>query len=84
MNKYEDAINKIVESYDAFYIENKYDPKNGTHKEEFALLEDLVPKGDKVGSALAWIKGQYDCYYKDSIDTKEGPFEYLRGIAKNM
>lgn len=84
MNKYEEAIEKVVESYDAFYILNKYDPEKGTHVEEFALLEDLIPHGEKVANALSWIKHQYDCYYKEEVDTAEGPFEYLRSIAKTL
>ena len=69
---YKEAINNLKNEYDAFYVENKYG--SGTHKAEFELLSTL--KGEKVHSALAWIKDCYDCYYKDELN----PFDYLESL----
>ena len=71
------AIETIMNSYDAFYIENKYG--DGTHKEEFKILEEHFKEDDMGKRALNWIKHEYDCYYKD--DNTEGVgtvFEYLK------
>ena len=58
-----EAVKEILNSYDAFYITNKYGD-DGTHKEEFNLLKDYF-KNDEVGlKALSWISHVYDCYYK--------------------
>ena len=70
-----EAINKLKNEYDAFYIENKYG--SGTHKEEFELLSTL--KGEYVRNALAWIKDCYDCYYKDELED-DNPFDYLESL----
>lgn len=70
------ALDEIKESYDAYYIENKYG--TNTHQKQFDLLEQNV-KGDKMPNALGWIKNCYDCYYKDDfIDEKGTAFEYIR------
>lgn len=50
--EYLEAVDKLENEYDAFYIGNKYG--DGTHKKEFELLANL--KGDKVPNALGWIK----------------------------
>ena len=79
MNKYEEALNEIKESYDAYFIGNKYG--EGTHKKQFDLLSTL--EGDKVKIAIAWIRDCYDCYYKSDFENEEGTaFEYLRNICK--
>lgn len=70
------ALDKIKESYDAYYFENKYG--ENTHKKEFDLLEQNV-KGDKMPNALGWIKNCYDCWYKDDFKDESGTaFEYIR------
>ena len=44
-------------------------------------MEEL--KGEKVTNALAWIKAQYDCHYKEEIENEVGnPFDYLEDLAK--
>jgi len=83
MNKYEKAINEIAETYDAFYIENKYGNGGGTHQKYFETLKDLIPYGDKVENALDWIMNEYDSYDQDIFDTESGPFEYLRRIVRD-
>lgn len=70
-----EAINKLKNEYDAFFIENKYGDE--THNEEFELLSTL--KGDKVINALAWIKDCYDCYYKDELE-EGNAFDYLESL----
>ena len=79
-NKYQEALDSIKESYDAFYIENKYG--TNTHLKEFELLSNL--KGEKVVNAINWIMFEYDCYYKDDYDDENGTaFGYLRGLIEN-
>ena len=77
MNKYKAALQSIMDSYDAFYIENKYG-ECITHKKEFELLESLATPDNKVKNALAWIKDKYDCFYKEEyMKIKDNPFTYL-------
>ena len=72
--QYEKALDRIFDSYDAFYYENKYGG-GGTHKEEFDILSEL--EGKHVQSALLWIRHQYDCYYKNEFLGEDTPFHYL-------
>ena len=76
------ALDEIKESYDAFYIVNKYDDGNtkNTHKEQFALLsKELNLPLDR--GALAWIKCEYDSYYKGDYEDETGSaFEYIRNL----
>lgn len=82
MNKYEQALNEIKESYDAFYFENKYG--NCTHQKQFELLATL-PNLSLEKGALCWIKYEYDCYYKDDyIDETGTAFEYIRNIIREV
>ena len=77
------AINEIQDSYDAFYILNKYGT-DGTHKKEFDILFEFV-KNDELGkNALNWIKHEYDCYYKNDYysNDKNSPFAYLEEFIK--
>ena len=77
--KYLNAVDKLENEYDAFYLGNRYDVDN-THKEEFELLKQL--KGDKVPNALAFIHDCYDCYYKHE-NGEDSPFEYLRKVIND-
>lgn len=78
---YEEALDKIKNSYDAFFIQNKYGDK-GTHDEEFNLLASL-PELSLDKGALCWIKYEYDCYYKDEYADEIGTaFEFVRNICK--
>ena len=78
------ALDEIKDSYDAFYIANKYDNDNisGTHTKQFDLLSrELELPLDR--GALAWIKWEYDCAYKSEYENEEGTaFGYIRGIIK--
>ncbi len=76
--EYLEAVDKLENEYDAFYIENKYG--DGTHKKEFELLAKL--KGEKVLNALNWIRNCYDCYYKHE-NGEDSPFEYLRKVIND-
>lgn len=76
MNKYQRAIEKLKNEYDAFYLENKYG--KGTHPEEFATLSEL--EGELVPNAIGWIRNCYDCYYQHELD-EDSAFAYLEKIA---
>ena len=71
------ALGALLDSYDAFYIENKYG--DGTHKNEFDLLKEYF-KADELGlRALSWIEYQYDHYYKSDYEGVKGTaFDYLK------
>lgn len=76
IEKYSEAIDHLLNEYDAFYIGNKYGDC-GEFKKDFELLSTL--QGKKVLNALNWIKDCYDCFYKDEMD-ENSPFAYLRGL----
>jgi len=76
------ALDEIKDGYDAFFIENKYDDNNtkNTHKEQFTLLSKELNLSLDRG-ALAWIKCEYDCYYKGDYEDETGTaFEYVRNL----
>jgi hypothetical protein len=76
------ALNDIQDSYDAFYIANKYGD-DGTHKKEFDILFKFVKDDDLGKRALNWIKHEYDCYYKEDYSHDENsPFAYLEKLIK--
>ncbi len=77
MNKYIEALNTLMNEYDAYYVENKYG--GCTHPKEFEILYQL--KGDLVINAIGWIKNCYDCYYKNEMDEKSA-FGYLKALAE--
>lgn len=78
--KFEEALDKIKNSYDAFYIKNKYG--KGTHNKEFELLATLPDLSLEKG-ALCWIKCQYDCYFKEDYEDERGAaFELIRKICR--
>lgn len=71
------AIDTLYNEYDAFYMLNTLgDIDDNTHKEEFKMLSEL--KGERVDSALNWIRFCYDCYYKNEYTGEETAFAYLR------
>ena len=80
MNRYEEAIEKLANEYDAFFVENKYG--QNTHAKEFELLNELSTKDNLVENALGWIKHEYDCYYKEKYNHQDSAFYYLSKIAK--
>lgn len=76
------ALDEIKETYDAYYIENKYG--TNTHQKQFDLLEQNV-KGDLMSSALYWIKNCYDCYYKNDFEDETGTaFGYIRSLINEV
>lgn len=76
------ALDEIKESYDAYFILNKYG--TNTHQKQFDLLEQNV-KGDKMPSTLNWIKHRYDCYYKDEFKDEKGTaFGYIRNLINEV
>lgn len=62
----EEALNSILRTYDAFYIENKYD-RGKTHKEEFEILEKTFEGDNYMLKVLNDIKHGYDCYYEEEM-----------------
>ena len=76
------AINKLQDSYDAFFIDNKYssleDLSNNTHKIEFELLFENFKNDEMCVKAINWIMGCYDYYYKDEFNDGNDAFSYLR------
>ena len=79
-----EALDKIRNSYDAFYFENKYG--TCTHEKEFQLLADNL-KDDKISiSAINWIRNCYDCYYKDEYlyESINNPFGYLKNKIEEL
>lgn len=78
------ALKKLWDEYDAFYMLNRYSWQyhENTHATEFEFLSKL--KGDKVHNALRWIHDCYDCDYKHQLEASEdNPFKYLYNIIKN-
>lgn len=85
MNKYEEALNRVKEGYDAYLIQNKYASHytQTTHSDEFDLLKNL--KGEKVVLAIHSIARSWDCYYADELQDETGtPFEYLRNLCREV
>jgi len=73
------SLKEIKESYDAFFVLNKYG--EGTHEEQFEVLQKHF-KNDRLSSnALRWIRDNYDCYRIDRQD-KSGPFYHLEQKLK--
>lgn len=79
MEEYLKAVDSLLDSYDAYYIANKYDEKNNTHKKEFKMLIDLFENSEMDLRAIQWIHNCYDCYYKSQYENDEkSPFAYLK------
>lgn len=78
--EYIKAVDDLLNGYDAYYITNKYDEKNNTHKNQFEMLIELF-KDDVISMrAIQWIHNCYDCYYKSQFENdEESPFAYLKG-----
>ena len=76
---------KIWESYDAYYLANKYGEET-THKEEFKKLRELLKDDEMSHRALNWISRCYDCYYKNEYEEKNdnNPFYYLQNELNNL
>lgn len=72
MEKYLNALEEILNNYDAFFINNKYgDMKENTHKEQFELLISLFKDDELSMRAINWIKNCYDCYYKSEVENDD-------------
>lgn len=77
---YINAVDDLINSYDAYYFLNKYSELNeGTHGKQFEMLYDYLKDDEMCVRALKWIKNCYDCYYKEDVkDNKESAFYYLK------
>lgn len=74
------AVDDLLNEYDAYYIMNKYDEENNTHKKQFEMLIKLFENDSKSLRAIQWIHNCYDCYYKNQFENDdESPFAYLKG-----
>ena len=62
----QEALARILRTYDAFYIENKYDVGK-THKEEFEVLENAFKDKPFMLQMVDYIKHEYDCYYEEEM-----------------
>ena len=77
--EYLQALEKIMNTYDAYCYENKYG--GCTHKKEFWLLTHL--KGEYVLNALGWLQLVYDCSWADEFRKEEGTaYTYLKRIIE--
>lgn len=86
-DKYLEAIEDLINEYDAYYIMNKYGEllsEECTHYEQFKLLKEFV-KDDEIGNnALKSIRYNYDCYYKEEVSSnKDTAFSYLKEFIEN-
>lgn len=73
------AVDDLLNEYDAYYIVNKYDKENNTHKKQFDMLLDLFKDNEMCMKALNWIHDCYDCFYKSEFENDEGSaFAYLK------
>nr|DAT71093.1 MAG TPA: hypothetical protein [Caudoviricetes sp.] len=66
MNKYEEALNEIRESYRAYTLDNATNFKYNTHRKQFELLNSL--NDADISNALNSIVSEYDCYFKNKYD----------------
>lgn len=69
MNKYQEALNEIRESYRAYTFDNMVGFKYNTHRKQFELLYSL--NDADVSMALYRIIGKYDCYFKDEYEKED-------------
>lgn len=80
-------LKDILDSYDAYFIVNKYGNKEqNTHHEQFSTLKELL-KDDKASLvALDYLYYNYDCYYKNEFNTMDdsNPFYYLQKILNSL
>lgn len=86
--KYLKYINNLIESYDAYYVINKYsDLDKTTHATEFIELTKLLENNEQALNALGWIRNCYDCYYKKELDEEENQdnaFNFLKNKIIEM
>jgi hypothetical protein len=86
--KYLGYVNNLLDSYDAFYFQNKYsEADKTTHSEEFVELGKLLKEDDTSMRALGWIKNCYDCYYKADLEkpeNKDNAFNYLKNKIEEI
>lgn len=80
---YLNALKRLKDEYDAFYITNKYSTfETCTHPKEFNLLSQV--KGDNVKNALMWIHDCWDCYYRNEELPIGNAFDYLQKCIYKM
>lgn len=81
-------LDKIIDSYDAFYMINKYSGESldgNTHKEEFLELLDYFKDDTLTKSAICWMLDCYDCYYKnDYLNDDQSAIVYLKNKLEEL
>lgn len=77
---YINAIDDLLNEYDAYYFINKYSElEENTHGTQLSMLFELLKDDELSMRALNWIKNAYDCYYKEEIKKEEdNAFNYLK------
>lgn len=78
--EYLKAVDELMDSYDAFYVMNKYgELDKNTHGTQLSMLYELLNNDDMAMLALYWIQYSYDCFYKEEVEgNADNPFNYLR------
>lgn len=87
MNKYEEALNEIRESYRAYTFDNMVGFQYNTHRKQFELLYSLNDADVSLALALYHIISKYDCYFKDEYDKDDEisiAFEYISNKIKEL
>lgn len=87
--KYQEALNKIKNEYDAYYLGNRYGKNFDCNlKEDFQKLFELkdIFQDDLVENALNWIHDCYDYYYKEDFEDPQAdnPFNHLQGLIDKL
>lgn len=81
---YINAIDDLLNEYDAYYFINKYSElEENTHGIQLSMLFELLKDDELSMRALNWIKNAYDCYYKEEIKKEEdNAFNYLKKVIE--
>lgn len=81
---YINAIDDLLNEYDAYYFINKYSElEENTHGAQLSMLFELLKDDELSMRALNWIKNAYDCYYKEEIKKEEdNAFNYLKKVIE--
>lgn len=72
----QEALARILRTYDAFYIVNKYDVGK-THKEEFEVLENAFKGNKSILKVIDYVKHYYDCYYEEEMKKNDEAIKLL-------
>lgn len=81
---YINAIDDLLNEYDAYYFINKYSELDkNTHRTQLSMLFELLKDDELSMRALNWIKNAYDCYYKEEVkEDADNAFDYLKEVIE--